>query len=124
MAKALEDSGWSLKFPVERDELFILFRNGNDFHWVLKYFDGNKKLVQNPNEIITTLLDGEIDNKGDTIDYKILMKHFRDLKSWLKNDITERLMVETVEHGRKTTDIKQERYIPEALQNMGDRGNY
>lgn len=75
----MEDSDRSLKFPAERDGLFILFRDGNEFHWILKYFDGNRELVRNPSEIITTLLYGEIDYKGDTIEYKILMKNFREL---------------------------------------------
>lgn len=122
--------GWLKDLPMgigsykhsERDGLFILFKNGNDFHWVLKYFDGDKEMVQNPNEIITTLLDGDVDNKGETIEYKSLMKHFKDLKSWLRDDLTERLMVENVQQGRKSRATKQERDISEALQSLGDEG--
>ena len=121
---------WLRELPVgigaykysEREGLFILFRNRNDFHWVLKFFDGSKEIIQNPNEIITRLLDGESENKGETIEYKKLMDYFKELKDWLKNKLEEELKVQTVQQGRKVRASKQEQEISAALQSLGDEG--
>ncbi len=121
---------WLKELPIgigaykhsERDGLFILFRNRNDFHWVLKFFDGNKETVQNPNEIINILLEGETDNSGQKIEYKALMGHFKEIKDWLKNNIEEELKIQTVQQGRKVRSSKQEGEIHTALQNLGDEG--
>ena len=121
---------WLRELPIgigaykhsEREGLFILFRNRNDFHWVLKFFDGNKEIVQNPNEIITRLLDGESGNKGETIEYEKLMDYFKELKGWLKNKLEEELKVQTVQQGRKVRASKQEQEISFALQSLGDEG--
>lgn len=106
----------------DRDGLFILFRNGDDYHWVLKFFDGNKEIVQNPNEIISKLLEGETENRGETIEYKALMGNFRELKAWLKNKLEEEQKIQEVQQGRKVRASKQEQEISAALQSMGDEG--
>ena len=106
----------------DRDGLFILFKNRNDFHWVLKFFDGNKEIVQNPNEVISRLLDGETENRGEIIEYKALMENFRELRTWLRNKLEDELKVQRVQQGRKTRASKQEQEISESLQSLGDEG--
>ena len=46
----------------ERDGLFILFTDGEDFYWRLKYYDKTKETVSSPSEIINVLLKGESQN--------------------------------------------------------------
>ena len=105
-----------------KDGLFVLFKNGNDYHWILKFFDEENNVNQNPNEIINLLLDGENDNKGEIIDYTELMVHFRELKSWLKSKIESERMVMDIQQGRKIGTTKQEREIYEELQKSGPEG--
>lgn len=121
---------WLSELPIgigaykhsDRDGLFILFRNREDFHWVLKFFDGNKEIVQNPNEVISRLLEGETENRGETIEYKALMGHFKEIKTWLKNRLEEELKIQTVLHGGKVRASRQEQEISAALQILGDEG--
>ncbi|MCL5989675.1 MAG: SNF2-related protein [Candidatus Thermoplasmatota archaeon] len=105
-----------------RNGLFILFRDGGSYYWILKFFDGGGETIQNPNEIINLLLDGDYDNKGEIIDYKEMMTQFKDLKSWLKNKIESERMVRDIQQGRKIGTTKQEREIYEALQKSGPEG--
>jgi hypothetical protein len=105
-----------------RNGLFILFRDGGSYYWILKFFDGSKETIRNPNEIINFLLDGNYDNKGDIIDYTELMAQFKDLKSVLRNKIEEEKKIKDIQQGRKTSATKQEREIYEALQKLGSEG--
>jgi hypothetical protein len=121
---------WLSELPIgigsyklsERDGLFILFRNKDDFYWVLKFFDGNKEIIQNPNEIISRLLEGKTDNSGEIIEYRTLMNSFKEIKYWLKSRLEEELKVQAVQQGRKIKSSKQEQDISAALQSLGDKG--
>ncbi|EQD72780.1 helicase [mine drainage metagenome] len=84
-----------------RNGLFILFMDGGNYHWMLKFFDGTKETLQNPNEIINLMLDGDYDNKGEIIDYTELMTHFNDLKSWLRIKIEDEKRIKDIQQGRK-----------------------
>ncbi len=106
----------------KRDGLFVLFTDGNNYHWVLKFFDEENNIAQNPNEIINLLLDGDSDNKGEIIDYTDLMAQFKELKLWLKNKIESERMIMDIQRGRKIGTTKQEREIYEALQKSGSEG--
>ena len=79
-------------------------------------------MIQNPNEIINLLLDGDYENKGEIIDYKYMMVHFKEMKSWLKTKIENEQSVRDVQQGRKITTTKQEREIYEELQKSGPEG--
>jgi hypothetical protein len=105
-----------------RNGLFILFRDGGNYYWMLKFFDGGRETIQNPNEITNLLLDGDYDNKGDIIDYTELMAQFKDLKSWLRNKIEDEKKIKDIQQGRKAGATKQEREIYEALQKLGSEG--
>ena len=105
-----------------RNGLFILFRDGGSFYWRLKFFDGGKETIQNPNEIINLLLDGDYDNKGEIIDYTELMAQFKDLKSSLRKKIEDEKKIKDIQQGRKLGATKQEREIYEALQKLGSEG--
>jgi len=105
-----------------RNGLFILFRDGRSYYWILKFFDGSRETIKNPNEIINLLLDDNYDNKGDIIDYTELMAQFKDLKSVLRNKIEEEKKIKDIQQGRKTGATKQEREIYEALQKFGSEG--
>jgi SNF2 family DNA or RNA helicase len=105
-----------------RNGLFILFRDGGSYYWMLKFFDGGKETIQNPNEIINLLLDGDYDNKGEIIDYTELMAQFKDLKSSLRKKIEDEKKIKNIQQGRKFGTTKQEREIYEALQKLGSEG--
>ena len=105
-----------------RDGIFILFRNNKDFHWILRFLDGNKEIIQNPNEIINILMDGDHDNSGEIIDYKHLIEEFRGIKSWLKTKLEEEKLISEARQGRKARATKQEQEILVALQQLGDEG--
>ena len=105
-----------------RNGLFILFRDGGSYYWMLKFFDGGRETIQNPNEITNLLLDGDYDNKGNIIDYTELMAQFKDLKSWLRNKIEDEKKIKDIQQGRKAGATKQEREIYEALQKLGSEG--
>lgn len=106
----------------EREGLFILFRAGESYYWVLKYYDGSKESISNPNEIIKTLLEGEHDNMGEVIDYDELMDKFKNLKETLKQKIEGEKSKKDILQGRKASSNKQEREIYEALQKSGPEG--
>lgn len=132
LAKIINDRGeeWLKEIPYgigaykqyTRDGIFILFRNEDEFHWVLKFFDGNKEFVQNPNEIIEVLLTGDVDNMGETIDYSSLMGGFREIREWLKRGMEDEFKAELISKGTKFRSTKQEREISNALRKLGDEG--
>ena len=105
-----------------RNGLFTLFRNGGSYYWMLKFLDGNKETIQNPNEIINLLLDGDYDNKGEIIDYTKLMEQFKSLKAWLRKKLEDEKKLKDIQQGRKFGSTKQEREIYEALQKLGREG--
>ncbi len=105
-----------------RNGLFILFMEGRNYYWMLKFFDEGKEILQSPNEIINIMLEGGYDNRGETIDYKEMMTHFKSLKSWLKNKIETERSVKDIQQGRKIGTTKQEREIYEELQKSGPEG--
>ncbi|MEM0142821.1 MAG: helicase-related protein [Candidatus Parvarchaeum sp.] len=105
-----------------REGIFILFKNNNNFYWILKFLDGNKEIIQNPNEIINILLDGDHDNSGEKINYTHLVKQFREIKSWLRAKIEDEKLISDIQQGRKIRATNQEREILVALQQSGDEG--
>jgi len=67
----------------EKGGIFVLYRSGisrpYDYHWVLKFDDG--ELVTDQNKIIQILMSDPNDNKRDKIDYKQLIDKFKELKN-------------------------------------------
>jgi superfamily II DNA or RNA helicase len=93
----------------DREGLFILFTDGDEFFWRLKY-KGQKETVTSPNEIINTMLKGEIQNSGDMIHYETLIDSMKTMKNELKADLESRLRREKTISGtapKATTTIKQ-----------------
>jgi superfamily II DNA or RNA helicase/HKD family nuclease len=132
LSRIMNEKGkkWLMEIPTgigsykysSRNGLFVLFRNGVQFYWVLKYLDGDKEIIQNQNEIITVLMDGNHDNSGETIDYGLLIKEFRELKSWITSKLKEERLISEAQQGRKARSTKQEQEILVALQSSGDEG--
>ncbi|HZW57272.1 MAG TPA: hypothetical protein VFF30_13360 [Nitrososphaerales archaeon] len=77
----------AIKKGLNRDGLFILFSDGNDFYWRLKYYDQKKELVTSPTDIVDTIMEGEIQNSGESIDYTSLVGRMRDMKEELKQQL-------------------------------------
>lgn len=132
LTKIMNEKGkkWLMEIPTgigsykysNRDGLFVLFRNNTEYYWILKFLDGEKEIVQNQNEIISILMDGDHDNSGEIIDYRALLKEFKELKSMLKSKIQEERLINEAQQGRKTRSTKQEQEILVALQSSGDEG--
>ena len=56
------------------------------------------------------------------IDYGVLIKEFKELKSLLTSKIGEEKLISEAQQGRKTRSTKQEQEILVALQSSGDEG--
>jgi superfamily II DNA or RNA helicase len=98
LAKIINEKGYSwleslpkgigaIKKGLERDGLFILFSDGTDFYWRLKYYDQKKELVTSPTDIVDTIMEGDIQNSGESIDYASLVGRMRDMKEDLKQQL-------------------------------------
>ncbi|MHB8568098.1 MAG: helicase-related protein [Nitrososphaerales archaeon] len=74
----------AIKKGLNRDGLFILFSDGTDFYWRLKYYDEKKELVTSPTDIVDTIMKGDIQNSGESIDYASLVGRMREMKEELK----------------------------------------
>jgi hypothetical protein len=70
-----------------RDGLFILFTDGEEFYWRLKYYDKGKEVISSPNEIINVLLKDENQNSGENIGYESLIERMTEMKEDLKTEI-------------------------------------
>jgi hypothetical protein len=106
----------------DRDGLFILFTDGNELYWRLKYFDQKGGKVSSPNEIIDILLKGETQNKGENIDYSLLIEHMKDMKGELKQELESRRKREKTLKGVPPKVTQTIRDIYDALANSGDDG--
>lgn len=105
----------------EKPGLFILFTDGETFYWRLKDLQTGQ-LTTSPTEIINTILEGENRNKGDLINYEILIDHMKTMKKELRAEIEtmrrrERTLAGTVPRATKT--IKE---IFDALATSGPDG--
>lgn len=77
----------AIKKGLNRDGLFILFSDGTDFYWRLKYYDGKSELVTSPTDIVDTIMEGEIQNSGESIDYGSLVGRMKEMKEELKQQL-------------------------------------
>jgi SNF2 family DNA or RNA helicase len=100
LAKIMDERGlqWLQSLPDgigavkkgDRDSLFILFTDGSEYYWRMKYFDGKKETVSSTNEIVNLLLTGDVNNKGEMIQYETLIDRMGALKEETLNEIEER----------------------------------
>jgi superfamily II DNA or RNA helicase len=106
----------------DRDGLFILFTDGEDFYWRLKYYDRRKETVSSPTEIINVILKGESQNSGENIGYESLIDRMIEMKEELKTEIeSSRRREKTIEGvaPRATSAIKE---IFDELAKSGEEG--
>ncbi|MDH5481730.1 MAG: helicase-related protein [Candidatus Bathyarchaeota archaeon] len=97
LAKIMSEKGldWLQSLPKgigaykqgRRQGLFILFNDGEDYYWRLKYYDKGKETISSPNEIINVLLQGENKNSGENIAYEKLIERMIQIKQELKTEI-------------------------------------
>src|SRR5205807_10236436 len=106
----------------KRDSLFILFTDGDELYWSLKYFDKEGGRVSSPTEIIDALFAGDAQNKGESIDYAPLIEHMKEMKSTLKNDLDTRRRREKTLEGTPPKVTQTIREIFDALANSGEDG--
>lgn len=131
LAKIMTEKGldWLKSLPKgigaykrsNRDGLFILFTDGKEFYWRLKYY-GKGKVVSSPNEIINVLLKDETHNSGDSIRYELLIERMIEMKEKLKAEIESSRRREVTIEGttpRTTSIIKK---IYDELAKSGDDG--
>lgn len=102
LAKIINEKGYAwleslpkgigaIKKGLDRDGLFILFSDGRDFYWRLKYYDRKKELVTSPTDIVDIMMDGEIQNSGESIEYSSLVGRMREMKEELKMQLEEQV---------------------------------
>jgi superfamily II DNA or RNA helicase len=106
----------------DRDGLFILFTDGEDFYWRLKYYDKNKETVSSPSEIINILLKGESQGSGETIGYDSLIDRMIEMKEELRAERESSKVREKTIEGvapRATVAIKE---IFDELAKSGEEG--
>jgi hypothetical protein len=106
----------------DRDGLFILFTDGNELYWRLKYFDQKGGDVSSPSEMIDILLKGETQNKGENIDYGALIERMKEMKGELKQELDSRRRREKTLQGTPPKATQTIREIYDALANSGDDG--
>jgi len=97
LAKIMSEKGldWLQSLPKgigaykqgKRQGLFILFTDGKEYYWRLKYYDKGKETISSPNEIINVLLQGENKNSGENIGYEKLIERMTHIKQELKAEI-------------------------------------
>lgn len=75
----------------ERDGIFILFHDGSNYHWRLKYYDGEKESIDSTSEIVAALMKGEVDNHGEKIEYGVLLDRMKEMKNSLKKELSQRI---------------------------------
>lgn len=100
LAKIMSEKGldWLQSLPRgigaykqgKREGLFILFTDGEEYYWILKYYDKEKETVSSPNEIINVLLQGENKNSGESIEYEKLIERMAEIKQELREEIETR----------------------------------
>jgi hypothetical protein len=132
LAKIMNERGldWLKSLPKgigayktsDRKGLFILFTDGNELYWNLKYHDQKGGNVSSPSEIIDILLKGETQNKGENIDYRPLIEYMKDMKSEMKRELESRRRREKTLHGSPPKVTQTIREIYDALANSGDDG--
>jgi hypothetical protein len=101
--------------------LFVLFTDGQDFYWRLKYA-GQNDTITNPNEIIDTLLQGENHNSGENISYEPLIGLLREMKADLKSELEEQKRREATIEGTVARATASIREIYDALAKAGSDG--
>jgi len=97
LAKIMSEKGldWLQSLPKgigaykqgKRQGLFILFTDGEEYYWRLKYYDKRKETTSSPNEIINVLLQGETKNSGENIRYEKLIERMLQIKEELQGEI-------------------------------------
>jgi len=97
LAKIMSEKGldWLQSLPKgigaykqsKRQGLFILFTDGEEFCWRLKYYDKGKETISSPNEIINILLQGENKNSGENIAYEKLIERMTQMKEELQAEM-------------------------------------
>ena len=105
-----------------RQGLFILFTDGEEFYWRLKYYDKGKEVISSPNEIINVLLKDESKNSGENIRYEPLIERMTEMKHELKAEIESSRKREKAIEGfpvRATSIIKE---IYDELAKSGEDG--
>ncbi len=101
LAKIMEERGleWLQSLPsgigayktgAKREALFALFTDGKEHYWRLKYFDNEKETVTSTNEIVSLLMSGDVDAKGQMIRYDILIDRLKTMKEELMDELEER----------------------------------
>jgi hypothetical protein len=132
LAKIMNERGldWLKSLPKgigayktsDRKGLFILFTDGDELYWNLKYYEQKGGRVSSPSEIIDVLLKGETQNKGENIDYGLLIDHMKDLKNEMKWELESRRRREKALKGGPPKVTQTIREIYDALANSGDDG--
>jgi hypothetical protein len=102
----------------DREGLFVLFTDGKDVYWRLRYFD-KPETRTDPTSIIEVLKGDE--NKGQRIDYQKLIDRLRKVKAELLHELEESEARRRTREGIPTPSTKKAREIYTALGQVDER---
>jgi SNF2 family DNA or RNA helicase len=132
LARIMDEKGldWLKSLPAgigaykegTRDSLFILFTDGKEHYWRMKYFDGGKETVTSTNEIVNLLLVGDTSNKGQMIQYASLIDRMREMKGELAAELERRRQRSATLEGTPAKPSKVVREIFDELARSGAEG--
>lgn len=106
----------------EKAALFILFEDGKKNHyWRIKDLTSSEN-SNSPTEIINIILDGETQNKGDKIQYELLIDNMKSMKNDLREEIISGIRRLKTLNGMVPRSTKTIKEIFDALANSGPDG--
>ncbi len=105
----------------ERSGVFALFKDdeNEEYYWRLKWLDSGET-IGNPTEITSTLLSGEVHNKGDIINYDQLIDKLKQLKEELIKELEKRRSIDITIGDTPIHTNKLVRIIYDALEKSGE----
>jgi superfamily II DNA or RNA helicase len=102
----------------DREGLFVLFTDGKDVYWRLRYFD-KPETRTDPTSIIEVLKGDE--NKGQRIDYQKLIERLRKVKEELLHELEESEARRRTREGIPIPSTKKAREIYTALARVDEK---
>jgi len=132
LAKMINDKGlnWIRTIPngigafkkSDRDGIFVLFSDGKEFYWRLKFYDGKKETISVTNQIVDKLLEGDYDASGEPISYENLIRRMREIKAELKEELESRRAKEITVGGTPMKATQAIKEIYDELAKSGEDG--
>jgi len=131
LAEILREKGleWIKSLPSEigayrkgdREALFVLFEDETGkVYWRLKYFDGKKETRTDLVSIVEALRGEGEEERGQKIDYRMLINRFREMKEELLHELEEEEARRRTSEGIPGRPSKKVREVYDALAKVNE----